>query len=334
MLHIEQENKTVNYTTYVHSCAVFGVQFNDSEVRILPYSIMNDGLNATNKTYTLRLISKFLTGDFKALVVGDWGILDEISKEIYYDIMPCLYEKIKDEKIMMWIYLGDIGYEMIDDNCQRYEQVLKAIEPITSTVPYVTTPGNHDTHNKVVYTLYTNTFFSPFWNQTYNYFYSLNFGGIELVSFNPEEQVYEAYKKEYPLGYPHNNDVKVMDLVDHYYANLKDRDVPIKTRIVMSHYSMYCSNPVDPQCSVDGDAEHLRFYHNIFQANNVSLIMAGHIHVYERGYPINLEGKRGSFKNLSVKLEESVYQDPDSIVFVSEGAGGNSYFVNRVPCKY
>jgi cold shock CspA family protein len=94
---------------------------------------------------------------------------------------------------------------------------------------------------------------------------------------------------------------------------------------------MYCSNPFDLQCAANGDAEHLRYFHKVFQRHNVTMSLGAHIHLYERSYPLELEGELTHFKNLSTSLSHSIYENPDGITFISEGAGGNDYFVNRVP---
>ena len=54
---------------------------------------------------------------------------------------------------------------------------MEAIENITSVVPFMVSPGNHDTRNQS-YRLFTHTFFSPYWEKYYNYFYSLKLGSV------------------------------------------------------------------------------------------------------------------------------------------------------------
>ena len=82
----------------------------------------------------------------------------------------------------------------------------------------------------------------------------------------------------YPEGYPTHNNVTVPKLVEEYFNIPMEKN--IKTRIVMSHYSMYCSFDYDPQCLADGDAEHLQNYHSIFQNAGVTLSLGAHVHLY------------------------------------------------------
>jgi hypothetical protein len=130
--------------------------------------------------------------------------------------------------------------------------------------------------------------------------------------------VYDEYqdKDMFEDGYPEHIHVLVPDLVKQYYESNK-LDKNVNTRIVMSHYSMYCSNPEDAQCSVDGDAEHLQNYHSIFQNHGVVLSLGAHIHLYERSFPIALDGTLGNYKNLSRSESHVIYKNPDSITFIS-----------------
>lgn len=112
----------------------------------------------------------------------------------------------------MTLFMGDLGYELTDENGLRYKQTLTALEPFTSIMPFMLSPGNHDTQNST-YRLFTESFFSPYWDTNFNYFYALYLGGIEIVSYNPEKYVYEAFTDKYPKGYPLNNNVDVKELV-------------------------------------------------------------------------------------------------------------------------
>lgn len=64
------EKPPVNYSTNIHRCAIYGLEFNDTDVLNLPYQI-------GTKAYNMRVISKFIKSKWKALVIGDWGLLDE-----------------------------------------------------------------------------------------------------------------------------------------------------------------------------------------------------------------------------------------------------------------
>lgn len=179
VLHVLEVQPVLDFTAYIYRCAIYGIEFNDSEVLILPYSFRSSQkpLAQPEKSYSLRVLSKFARGKFRALVLGDWGLLDNRTREIYYDIFPCLLKTIEDSQIVMTLFMGDLGYELTDENGVRYKQSLQALEPVTSIMPFMLSPGNHDTQNST-YHLFAESFFSPYWETNYNYFYAMYFGGI------------------------------------------------------------------------------------------------------------------------------------------------------------
>lgn len=94
---------------------------------------------------------------FKCLVIGDWGLLGS-SVDIYYDIFPLL--KSLNETFAAFIFLGDMAYDLCDynevlgyeDQCIQYPAFLKAIEFLTSRVPFMPTLGNHEYGPRLTYT--------------------------------------------------------------------------------------------------------------------------------------------------------------------------------------
>ena len=47
----------------------------------------------------------------------------------------------KNSNIVMVIFLGDIAYDFVGE---KYISMLKYMQPITSRVCFMVTPGNHD----------------------------------------------------------------------------------------------------------------------------------------------------------------------------------------------
>jgi hypothetical protein len=58
-------------------------------ILVFQYEIHLDVLNITY-TNKVRVISKEATHNYKSLVIGDWGLLDDEHRKIYYDIFPCI----------------------------------------------------------------------------------------------------------------------------------------------------------------------------------------------------------------------------------------------------
>lgn len=75
--------------------------------------------------------------------LADWGLITEkVEKELgYKDVMPSLKKTLKDNKnIGMMIFGGDLAY---DFEGQTYIDMLKYLQPITSQIVTIATPGNH-----------------------------------------------------------------------------------------------------------------------------------------------------------------------------------------------
>jgi hypothetical protein len=111
-------------------------------------------LNLVNKKVQYRYIQ--IKETFKCLVIGDWGVITD-KLDIYYDIFPIL-AKVNDT-IAAFVFLGDMAYDICDynivlgyeDSCDNYYVFLKAIEFLTSRIPFMPTLGNHEYGPKLVY---------------------------------------------------------------------------------------------------------------------------------------------------------------------------------------
>ena len=78
------------------------------------YQIHHDAKNITY-TNTVRVIDRDANHTYKALVIGDWGLLDEQHKMIYYDVFPCIEQTLNNDSTIVFIlFLGDLGYELSD----------------------------------------------------------------------------------------------------------------------------------------------------------------------------------------------------------------------------
>jgi len=88
-------------------------------------------------------------------------------------------------------------------------------------------------------------------------------------------------------------------------------------KIVYMHKPLYCSAN-DDHCI--GEAEVMRnYFEKIFNDNKVDLIIAGHLHVYERGFPIGI-GAQVDFNSIS--NDNNTYTNPQYPTHVVCGAAG------------
>ena len=89
---------------------------------------------------TFRPIPKNASVPISSFSLGDWGQVEEDSGII--EILPGLLSHLeKDPSIVMVLFLGDLAYDFIGE---KYFSMLEYIEPITSRICFMATPGNHD----------------------------------------------------------------------------------------------------------------------------------------------------------------------------------------------
>jgi hypothetical protein len=114
------------------------------------------------------------------------------------------------------------------------------------------------------------------------------------------------------------------DQYDFVVSSLSDAssDPDVDWIIVATPETMYSS----PSSASDTDA--LRnTYHELFEENDVDLVLQANVHNYERSYPLEYS-EEYSDKNpdvpIETSLDEDTYVDPEGQIFVTVGTGGHS----------
>ena len=230
--------------------------------------------------------------DFNFAAVGDWGCTADTQNTL---------KNIIKEDPQLILGLGDYSYEK---NAKCWLQIIK---PIDTKMRIVI--GNHDheiyTNGSANYSSYTSLRqYMTHFNLTKQY-YSFDYQNVHFVAmstevpFGPGSNQYNFVKKD--LG----------------KAAL---DPNIDWIVVFYHRVAYTS-PVHP-----GSNSNLQVrdtFHPLFGKYGVDLVIQGHIHTYQRSYPIqyNLED---SFKPIIMENGTNNYVDPKGQIFTIVGTGGVS----------
>jgi hypothetical protein len=226
---------------------------------------------------------------------GDWSKCDAGEKTLNY-----LKENItKYDSIIM---LGDLAYDLLDENGKVGNKFMKFITPVTSKLPYMLSAGNHE--NKKNYEDYIKRFQMPLKKENKNMYFSFDINNAHFVSVTSDFGLDQG-------------DMKPEDVTK--FINWLKNDLEkskAKWKIVYMHRPLYCSLDKN-RCTKE--AESLRsFFEDIFYNNKVDLVIAGHLHNYERFYPV--------YKSQVDKsvVKDSEYINPNYPVHVICGSAGNS----------
>jgi len=214
------------------------------------------------------------------------------------------------------LFAGDLAYNLHnlsgddddkEDNGETGNNWLTTIMDLTSKIPFMLSPGNHEGKEKK-FLNYVFRFFMPNHEYTTNFYYSFDVNNVHIVSINSELYFNEEF-----------SEIDKFKFDNWFAADLKASQK--KWKIVYLHRPVYCSkDSKDGRCGKEG-ADILRNnLENFFLDYKVDLIVHGHIHAYERILPIF----GGKIDTQSISSDRRVYTDPRFPSYVTCGGAGNS----------
>ena len=233
----------------------------------------------------------------KILILGDMGLFNSMPKDILIDYAL-------ENNVNYVLHLGDIAYDIDSYFGLIGDFYFSSIEKLTSSIPYLTIPGNHESFNN--FSSYINTFTMPDYKKNNNLFYSINHGPIKFININTEVYYYNSLYKSIDLQ---------LKFIENELLHT-DREV-YPWLVITGHRPMYCSNNNNEDC-VDFKRDTLRLYlEDILNKFNVTLYISAHEHSYERICPIyNLTCQTRNTSNyIHNKLKNTIH--------IITGAAGN-----------
>jgi len=254
--------------------------------------------------------------NFTIIVVGDMGLSHAA------DTMAAM--RTLQPETDWYLHIGDISYAddfylRLDTYQNSWDKWQRDMEPVTSKSAYMVLPGNHEcTCNEVLpslcpsseknFTAYNVRFRMPFSESatTSNMWYSFDYGGAHFVQINTESDYPDSPEGEGTrLGGGGFGDQITWLKNDLSNANANRHNTP--WIIVSGHRPLY---------SRGGDRTSqkaaITAFEEIFHQNHVDLYLSGHIHWYERNYPI-YQGN----------LVQKNYDNPSATTYIINGAAGN-----------
>ena len=213
----------------------------------------------------------------------------------------------------------------IVDYCR--DAFFNKIQPIAATVPYMVSPGNHEFWYN--FSSYKHRFTMPgyLFNSSSssvidvndgsgdNMFYSWNAGFAHFISISSESPIDTAYISEIEMDFIESDLIAATTT-----SNLQKHQSWI---IAHFHRPMYCSNDkacLDYSGKEYGNAIYLRKkLEEMFMKYHVNLVLQGHVHAYERTYPVYNE-----------TLVATNYLSPTAPTYILQGSSGNREVRNQL----
>jgi Calcineurin-like phosphoesterase len=233
--------------------------------------------------------------NFNIAAVGDWGCTSNTEDTV---------RNIVDKDPELVIALGDNAYWTDSADCW-----FEIVNPIIDKM--ITAIGNHDANIKmpgeapVEAPKLLGEYMDRFGLS--EQYYTHRIGNVFVLVMS-EEVPYREGSDQY--------DFVVQSLSE------ASSDPDVDWIIVATHETMYSS-----PSSTDAVDPLRETYHPIFEENGVDLVLQGHIHNYERSYPIEYS-EEYSDQNPNVPIATSTdpdtYVDPEGQIFATVGTGGQS----------
>lgn len=226
--------------------------------------------------------------------VLNFGIVADMAYDTNSDdTVASLTTLVNEGKIDVIIHSGDISYA--DGFEPHFDDFFRKIQPLATRVPYMACPGNHEFIYK--FESYKQRFFLPGVidntdSSHDNMYYSWEYGPIKFISMNSETVIDTGNFSDEEIDWLNT----VMTTVDRSATPFL---------IATFHRPMYCSD--DMNCGDRAD-KLKKEAEDIFYNNKVDLVITGHIHSYERTYPV--------YKN-------QIYEVGQAPIHVMQGASGN-----------
>jgi hypothetical protein len=240
---------------------------------------------------------------FRFVALGDTGITEQAHATV---------EHVQHLAPDFVVHAGDLAYAEGDPAV--WQQWFAMVEPVAARVPWVTALGNHETytgpeegpvapprrveHSPLEVAFYLQRFGLP-GNEKW---FSFDWGGAHIVAL-------DTYTEDWGQGYP---DAEVA-----WLRQDLDAHADAAWSIVFLHETPYSSEAYADGTFYGGDRVREAFF-PVLEAHGVDLLIAGHVHNYERTFPM-----RGGEPT---RTDPGPYREGDGLVVLTTGGGGRSLY--------
>lgn len=261
------------------------------------YYVVGDESSGWSRELTFQSapLASELRGNFSFFVFGDLGVVNGDESIGYIN-------KNQESVDLVW-HSGDVSYaddSFLHPRCvfkfcyeETFDKYMNEIQPWASKLPYMVTPGNHeaDCHDPAClsdaakreklsnFTAYNARFHMPSAESggVLNMHYSFNYGNVHFISLDTETGYPgAAEEKRYVMPCGGFGDQLTWLENDLIQANA---DRTLRPWIfVAGHHPMYQGDSIN--------ADFQKAMEELFYKYGVDIYFAGHVHSYERDYPV------------------------------------------------
>ncbi|KAL5021265.1 hypothetical protein ScPMuIL_000420 [Solemya velum] len=294
---------TWDMKTVVPGSAYF---FSDTDFNYIHRVILSN-LEA-NKTYYYRPGQTEHTFYFKTTPDGtDWApdIIVYGDLGVDSETINVLADKVSGGQYNSILHLGDIAYNLRDDGGRLGDQFMQRIQSMASKVPYLTSPGNHESDDDT-FLQYRYRFSMPHTDYPIpldRMWYSVDIGPIHFISYSTE--VFFTNGEAYVRA---QHDWLIRDLEK---ANERRDKQPWV--IAYGHQPLYCAVTDDEDCAQTQSLVRIGL-EDLFYIYGVDVVLQSHEHLYERLWPMY----RGTVLSKS-------YVNPNAPIQIISGLAGSQY---------
>jgi predicted phosphodiesterase len=223
----------------------------------------------------------------KILTVGDFGCGSNAKNTV---------NNIEDKDPELVLALGDYSYK---STAKCWFDIIKPIDKETEI-----NIGNHDDDTKKLLNSYLDHF------DLSKQYYSFNRGNIHVLTM--------ATQLDYKEG------SKQFDFVKNDLQKAS-KNSKIKWIIVNLHRPIYTSPNSCSASSCEGSKTLRDDYHRtLFDKYDVDLVLAGHVHNYQRSFPIKYNDDNPSKPTITSSNKHN-YNNPEGQIFAIVGTGGINF---------
>lgn len=235
-----------------------------------------------------------LSGPNTFVIFGDLSIQGEGKPT--WDVITSRLNTLSIDAI---IHVGDIAYDLFDEDNRHGDYYMNYIEPVVSHIPYMVIAGNHEAPDG--YQSYDSRYAMP----DNNFYHTYTIGLVRFVGFNTESILYQDSM---------TNDT--LEFLNRTLSRTEEDKTLYPWLVVLGHRPLYC-NMNWPTCY--GEAEIIRNQiEDLLYKNNVNLYIDGHVHNYQRTTAV--------YNGTSIKPASDVehaYIDPKAPIYITTGGPGN-----------